>query len=354
MKNQSATYSDKVGLPPGSLVYIGEKRSRKVTISEISYSAGHFEEKALTRISDCSSWDSSENVTVVSVIGIHDTKIIEAAGNHFGLDPMVLENIADTQSRPRLEEFDSYLFLPMNVLGVQEKTNDIIAEHISLILGENGVIIFKENDFKIFDPLKERLRQGKGTLRQRKPDYIFYRLVDTLIDNYFLITEYLADRLEELEGKILQDPNEHVHEEIYNLKRKIATVKRTIGPLRECISNVIKSESDLISESTQTYFRDVYNHLINLIETVDSQRETINDFLNLYMSAMSNKMNEVMKVLTIFASIFIPLTFLAGIYGMNFEIMPELGWEYGYLAVWGVMLMVGVLLLIYFKRKKWF
>jgi len=155
MKDQSTTYSDKAGLPPGSLVYIGKKRSRKVTMLEFNYSAKQYEEKVLSSISDCSSWDSSENVTIVSVIGIHDTKIIEAAGNHFSLDPMVLENIADTQSRPKLEEYDSYLFLPMNVLGVQENTNEIIAEHISLILGKNGVIIFKENDFRIFDPLKE-------------------------------------------------------------------------------------------------------------------------------------------------------------------------------------------------------
>jgi magnesium transporter len=242
----------------------------------------------------------------------------------------------------------------LNILGVDSSANEITTERISLLLAKNGVISFQENETKILSPLKERIRQGKGLARQRKSDYIFYRLIDIIVDNYFLVIEHLADRIEELEEKILQDPDVGVHEEIYDLKRKIGFVKRTISPLRECISNVLKSDGDLVSESTQNYFRDVYDHLINLIETVDSQRETINDFLNLYMSAMSNKMNEVMKVLTIFASIFIPLTFIAGIYGMNFEIMPELQWKYGYFIAWSLMGIVALLLLIYFKRKKWF
>jgi len=353
MEEQSITYADKIGLPPGSLVYIGKERKEKVTVSEINFSPNHFEEIALPKVTDCNSLDNPDTVTVISVIGIHDTTMIEAAGKHFSLDPMILEDIVNTQSRSKLQEFDDYLFLPMNVLGVDSNANEITTERISLLLAKNGVISFQENEIKILSPLKERIRQGKGLARQRKSDYIFYRLIDIIVDNYFLVTEHLAERIEELEEKILQDPNAGVHEEIYDLKRKIAFVKRTISPLRECISNVIKADGDLVSESTQNYFRDVYDHLINLIETLDSQRETINDFLNLYMSAMSNKMNEVMKVLTIFASIFIPLTFIAGIYGMNFEIMPELQWKYGYFIAWGVMLFVAMLLLIYFKKKKW-
>jgi len=353
MEEQSITYADKIGLPPGSLVYIGKERKEKVTVSEINFSPNHFEEIALQKVTDCNSLDNPDTVTVIGVIGIHDTTIIEAAGKHFSLDPMILEDIVNTQSRSKLHEFDDYLFLPMNVLGVDSNTNEITTERISLLLAKNGVISFQENEIKILSPLKERISQGKGLARQRKSDYIFYRLIDIIVDNYFLVTEHLAEKIEELQEKILQDPNTGEHEEIYSLKREIGFVKRTISPLRECISNVIKADSDLVSESTQNYFRDVYDHLINLIETLDSQRETINDFLNLYMSAMSNKMNEVMKVLTIFASIFIPLTFIAGVYGMNFEIMPELEWKYGYLIAWGVMLFVAILLLVYFRRKKW-
>lgn len=353
MDKHGTTYSDKVGLPPGTLIYIGKERSKEVKMLEIVFSADQYQERSLPGISDCSSWENSDNVTIVSVIGIHDTSILEEAGKHFGLDPMSLENIADTQSRPRFEEFKNYLFLPLNVLGFQSDTHEIIAEHISLVLAKNGVIIFKENDTKVFYPLKDRIRHEKGLIRARKSDYIFYRLIDTLIDNYFIITEYLSECLDDLEERILRDPNEEVHEEIYNLKRKIAFVKRTINPLRECILNIRKSDSHLISEPVQDYFKDVYDHLLNLLETVDSQREIINDVLNLHMSAVNNKLNEVMRVLTVFASIFIPLTFLAGIYGMNFDFMPELHWEYGYVFAWGIMLAVVGGLLIYFRRKNW-
>ncbi len=353
MEEQNTTYSDKAGLPPGSLVYIGKQRTQEVIVSEINYSAEHYAESELSKFSDCISWDKSDSVTVVSVIGVHDTSVIESAGEHFSLDPLILEDVLNTQSRSKLDEFEDYLFLPMKILDVDLSSNEIITDHISLVLGKNGLISFQESDVKILGPLKDRLKKGTGLIRQRKTDYMFYRLVDTFVDNYFIVIEHLSDHLELLEEKILQNPNENVNEEIYELKKKIGFVKRTISPLRESISNIIKSDSDLVSESTQNYFRDVYDHLIHLIETVDSQRETINDFLNLYMSSMSNKMNEVMKVLTIFASIFIPLTFIAGIYGMNFALMPELQWEYGYFMAWGVMLFVAFLLLIYFKRKRW-
>lgn len=354
MEEQRTTYTDKIGLPPGSLVYIGKHRTDKVTISETDYSTDHYHENNLNQISDCTSWDKSDSVTVVSVIGVHDTSIIEAAGEQFGLDPMILEDIVNTHSRSKLEEFDDYLFLPMKILEVELNTNEINTEHVSLILGKNGVILFQESEFKILDPFKERVRKGKGIVRQRKADYIFYRLIDTFVDNYFIVTEHLFDRLEKLEEKILQNPSENVNEEIYELKKKIAFVKRTISPLRESISNIIKTDSDLISASTQNYFRDVYDHVIHLTETIDSQRETINDFLNLYMSSISNKMNEVMKVLTIFAAIFIPLTFIAGIYGTNFDYVPELHFKNGYFVMWGVMIVVAGVMLYYFKKNKWF
>ena len=353
MEEQNSTYADKVGLPPGSLVYIGKQNTQNVILSEINYSADHYEENMLKNFSDGKSWDKSGLVTLVSVIGIHDLSIIESAGEYFNLDPLILEKIVNTHSRSKLEEFDDYLFLCMKTLEVDINSNDINIGHLSLLLRENGVISFQENEINILDPLKNRIKQGKGIIRQRNSDYVFYRIVDTLVDTYFTITEHLQDQLEELEEKLLDNQNENLNEEIYELKKKIGFVKRNISPLRECLSNIIKSDNGFITESTQNYFRDVYDHLIHLNETVDSQRETINDFLNLNMSFMSNKMNEVMKVLTIFASIFIPLTFIAGIYGMNFNIMPELQWEYGYFIVWGIMFAVAILLLFYFRRKKW-
>ena len=353
MEDPNTTYTDKVGLPPGSLVYIGKERTEQVTISEINYSVGFFEEREHNKISDCNTWNNPENIALVSIVGVHDISIIEAAGDHFSLDPLAMEDVVNTHSRSKLEEYHDSLYLSMKLLGVDLKSNEIIAEQVSILVGENGIISFQESEILLLGPLKERLRKGKGVIRQKKVDYLFYRLVDTFVDNYFIVTEYLADCLEILEEKILQNPNEDVNMEIYELKKKINFVKRTISPLRESISNIIKSDSELVSESTQNYFRDVYNHLIHLSEIIDSQRDMISDFLNLYMSGMSNKMNEVMKVLTIFASIFIPLTFIAGIYGMNFQIMPELQWEYGYYIVLGIMLLVVIILLFYFRRKRW-
>lgn len=353
MEEQNNTYADKVGLPPGSLVYIGKQNSQNVILSEINYSVDHHEENEFNEFSNCKSWDKSNVVTLVSVIGVHDASIIESAGEYFNLDPMILEKIVNTESRPKLEEFDDYLFLRMKTLEVDINSNDIITGHISLLLNKNGVLSFQENEVSILGPLKNRIRQGKGTIRKRNSDYVFYRIVDTLVDNYFTITEHLDDQLEKLEEKLLENQNENLNEEIYDLKKKIGFVKRTISPLRECLSNIIRSDNDFVTKSTQNYFRDVNDHLIHLNEIVDSQREAINDLLNLHMSIMNNKMNEVMKVLTIFASIFIPLTFIAGIYGMNFEIMPELKWEYGYIIAWGIMLSAAIILLLYFRRKKW-
>ena len=353
MVKQNSTYNNKIGLPPGSLIYVGKENKQKVTVSELTYSADHCEENILEKPSNCVSWNTPDAVSLVSVFGVHDIAIVEDAGAFFSLDSMILEDVVNTQSRSKMEEFDDFMFLRMKTLSVDINSNEISSEHISLLLGKNGLISFQETDINILENLKDRIRKGRGLIRKRNSDYLFYRIVDTLVDNYFIVEEHLADLLEKLEENILENPHENINEEIYELKKKIVFAKRTISPLRECISNILKSDSGLVSESTQKYFHDVYDHLIHLIDAVDSQRETINDLLNLHMSIINNKMNEVMKVLTIFASIFIPLTFIAGIYGMNFEIMPELHWKYGYFIVWGIMLTVTIILLFYFRRKKW-
>lgn len=352
MKKEN-TYSSKIGMPPGSLVYIGEKKDQEVRILELNFAVDQYEEHTLNKVSECKSWNDPNLVTVLSVIGIHDTDIIADVGNYLSLHDLILEDIVNTQSRSKLEEFDDYLFLPMKVLGVNTVTKNIYSEHVSLLLSANGIVSFQENEIKILGPFKDRLRKGKGVIRQRKSDYIFYRLIDTFVDNYFVVAEQLAERLEALEEKILEQPEKNVSQEILEMKKDISFFKRTIYPLRESIASLIKSDSELLTDTTKNYFRDVSDHLVRLYETVESQREMVNDFMNLYMTAISNKMNEVMKVLTIFASIFIPLTFIAGIYGMNFEIMPELKWKYGYLIVWGIMLAVAFILLFYFRRKKW-
>jgi magnesium transporter len=251
-----------------------------------------------------------------------------------------------------MEEFDNCLFVIIKTLNIDDN-NSVVVEQISAFLAKEGVCSFQESGSENFGILKDRIINNKGTIRQRKPDYFFYRLIDTVVDHYFIVLEYFEDQLELLEKKIVDNPGKDVQQEIYDLKSKMSTARKVMIPLRETISAVMKSDSELIDEINHKYFRDVYDHVIQIIDTLDSQRETVTDFLNLYMSGLSNKMNEVMKVLTIFAAIFIPLTFIAGIYGMNFEFMPELSWEYGYYITWGVMISVAITLLVYFRRKKW-
>lgn len=351
MSEQTSQYSQKAGLPPGSLVYVGEKKTAKVTISEIDFSSEKYEYTSINEINKAN-WESDKLVSWVDVNGVHNTGAIEEIGKQLQLDHLILEDIVNTQQRPKVEELDNYLFVVLKTSHVDEEEN-VDQEQVSLLLTSGGIVSFQESGSDYFKNIRERIINGKGTTLKRKSDYLFYRLIDTIIDDYFILIELFEDRMTNLEKKILDNPDEGVHHEIYEMKTKISLTKKGMVPIRETISGIIKSDTGLIDDDNQKYYRDVYDHVVQIIESIDSQREIINDFLNLYMSAMSNKMNEVMKVLTIFASIFIPLTFIAGIYGMNFDFMPELHWKYGYFITWGVMVAVAVILLNYFRRKKW-
>lgn len=346
-------HAKKAGLPPGSLVYLGAEKADKVTITQISYSETHYEEKELKDISETMISPDPDTTTWINIDGIHNTEMIESAGKHFDIHPLVLEDIVNTQHRPGAEEFDNYMFLALKMLSVDQDKKTIVSEHVSLVLGKNWVISFQENKVDIFEPFRERIRQAKGIIRQRKEDYIFYRLVDTIVDNYFLVTEFISEAIEDLEEEILVRPEKSTLESIYDMKKLIQELKKSIFPLREAVSTILRDESEYISEATGKYFRDVYEHIIQAFETIESQRETLTSFTDLYMSGLSNKMNQVMQFLTIFAAIFIPLTFIAGVYGMNFEYIPELQYKYGYFIVWGVMITVGLLMLRYFKKKDW-
>lgn len=352
MSKKSNPYSQKAGLPPGSLIYVGKSRTAKVTISEIDFSAENYEYNSIDEI-NLTSWNNDKLVSWVDVNGVHDTKLIETLGGQLKLDKLIMEDIVNTSLRPKADEADDYFLIVLKALNITEEEN-VSQEQVSLLLTENGVVSFQESGSDYFKNIRERIINGKGTTLKRKSDYLLYRLIDTIIDDYFIINELFDDRMINLEKRILDNPDELVHQEIYELKGEITKLKKELVPTRETISAIIRSDTNLIDEKNQKYYRDVYEHIVQILDTVDLQRETINDFLNLYMSVMSNKMNEVMKVLTIFAAIFIPLTFIAGVYGMNFEFMPELGWKYSYFITWGIMIAVAIALLIYFRKKKWF
>lgn len=345
--------SEKAGLPPGTLVHIGERKTEKVRIRILDYDEAQFEEKEAKTIEECLPFKDTPTVTWINIDGIHQVEIIEKLGSYFGLHPLLLEDILNTDQRPKMEDYGDYIFVILKMLYSGENKDEIEAEQVSLILGSNFVISLQEREGDVFDPVRDRIRKSKGRIRKTGSDYLAYALLDAIVDNYFLILENVGEKIEETEEQLATNPNPETLQLIHALKKEMIFLRKSIWPLREMVSGLERCESSLIHESTGAYLRDVYDHTIQIIDTVESYRDMISGMLDIYLSSISNKMNEVMKVLTIFASIFIPLTFVAGLYGMNFEFMPELTWHWGYFALLGFMVFVGVSLMVYFKRKRW-
>ena len=341
------------GMPPGTLVHVGEKKMENIRISLLDYDEGNFQERAVEKVEDCFPFKETPTVTWINIDGLHDVEVIQKLGHHFDLHPLLLEDILSTHQRPKLEDFDQYLFVVLKMLTSGDEGKEIDHEQVSIILGSNYVISFQEREGDVFDPVRDRLRKSKGRIRKMGADYLAYALLDAIVDNYFVILERFGERLEEIEEELLSDPRIETLHTIHALKQQAIILRRSIWPLREVIGALERGESSLIQESSRIYFRDVYDHTIQVIDSVETFRDTISSMIDLYMSSLSNKMNEVMKVLTIIATIFIPITFVAGIYGMNFENMPELGWKYGYFMVWSIIIGIGSVMVLYFRKQKW-
>ena len=345
--------SHKIGLPPGSLVHVGEKRTETVSIEIIDYDENQVLEKKAVDVEECFPFKDQPTVTWINIDGIHQTDIIEKIGNHFDLHPLILEDIMSTAQRPKMEDFGHYIYIVLKMLQLEDGDSEIKAEQISLIVGSNFVISFQETQGDVFDHVRERIRSGKGRIRKMKSDYLAYALMDAIVDQYFVILEKLGDRIELMEDELLVSPTPETLHEIHSLKSEMIFLRKSVWPLREVISGLERGESSLIQESTVIYLKDVYDHTIQVIDSIETFRDMLSGMLDIYLSSISNKMNEVMKVLTIIATIFIPLTFVAGIYGMNFEYMPELSWRLGYPMFWVVIISVGISMIFYFKRKQW-
>ena len=345
--------SVKSGLPPGTLIHIGERKTEKPRITIIDYDETQFKEKEAKKIEECFPFKDKPTVTWINVDGIHQVEIIEKLGSHFGLHPLLLEDILNTEQRPKMEDFGDYIFVVLKMLYYDGKGDEIEAEQVSLILGSNFVISFQEREGDVFDPIRERIRQGKGRIRQAGADYLAYALLDAIVDSCFLILETLGERIEDTEQQLATNPTPETVHLIRKLKKEMLILRKSVWPLREVVSGLERCESALIQKSTGAYLRDVYDHTIQVMDTVESLRDMVSGMLDIYLSSISNRMNEVMKVLTIFAAIFIPLTFVAGIYGMNFRFMPELGWRWGYPMILIVMASIAAGMLGYFRRKKW-
>lgn len=348
------------GLAPGTLVHVGEAKTEKVKIHVIDYDEKKIQEKEAETPEECYTFKDTPTVSWINIDGIHNLDIIEKLGKHFDFHPLMLEDIVNTGQRPKYEDFDNYIFVVLKMLSYDEKEQGVKPEQIGLILGKNYVISFQETEGDIFNPIRERIRNAKGRIRTMGADYLAYSLFDAIVDNYFIILEKFVEKIESMEDELLNYPSLKTLQAINGLKSNAIFMRKAVWPLREVIGGLQRTESGLIRKTTGVFLRDVYDHTIQVIDTIETLRDMISGKLDIYLSSISNKMNEVMKVLTIIATIFIPITFIAGIYGMNFnpEVspfnMPELNWRYGYFAAGGAMCIVVLIMVVYFKRKRWF
>lgn len=347
--------SRKAGLPPGSLVHIGEKKTDAMKATVLDYDGQHCTDAALTDLEACIAYRDKPTVTWVNIEGVHDTQSLEKIGQCFGLHPLVMEDILNTDQRPKLEDYGDYLYIVLRMLSNGSELGEVNSEQVSIILGENFVISIQEGaKGDVFDPVRARIKSGKGTICKLGADYLAYALIDAVVDNYFIILERIGERFESLEESVISDPGPDTLQLIHHLKREMIYLRKSVWPLREVVSAMQRRDSPLIREGTGYYLRDVYDHTIQVIDTIETFRDTASGMLDIYLSSVSNRMNSVMKVLTVIATIFMPLTWIAGIYGMNFKHMPELEWQGGYLAAWLVMLAIAAGMIVYFRNKKWF
>jgi len=347
--------SQKLGLPPGSLIHVGEVHHAETRMTLIDYDQENFEEKQIESVDDILKYKDNDTITWVIIEGLVNVEIVEKIGTLFGIHQLVLEDILNTHQRPKFEEYDDHLFIVLKSIFSENKTFYVTYEQISLLVLKNFVFMFKEKVDDSIQPIIQRIKITKSRFRNSQSDYLTYAILDTIVDQNFILIDRLDDATTEIEDSLLaSEVSSNTLNTIQRLKRELISIRKNTSPLRELIAGMLRSDTELIHEKTHIYLRDVSDHAIRITESIESYRDILSGLLDIYISSVSNKMNEVMKVLTVFASIFIPLTFLAGIYGMNFEYMPELKWKWAYPALWVVFIVVTVGLLTYFKKKKWF
>ncbi|MBK6484807.1 MAG: magnesium/cobalt transporter CorA [Chitinophagaceae bacterium] len=342
------------GVEPGKVIYIGDDKDQQVNISVIDYDETHFEERTELNIEDCFKYKESTTCTWINVAGIHQTDIIEKIGKHFGINPLVLEDVVNTNSRPKIDDFKDYVFIILKMLTYDTEKRVLRIEQVSLVCGKNLVISFQEDEGDLFNSIRMRLRDAGSRIRKYGPDFLAYSLMDKIVDEYFIIIESMGTELEDMEDEVSGDPTREFLRRYNELKQNGIHLRKSVWPLREVINYLLRGDVWLVKQEVLPYYRDLYDHTIQVIDTTETYRDLFSDIMDIYLSTLSLKMNEVMKVLTIISTIFIPLTFIVGVYGMNFEVMPELKWQYGYYTVWVFMGFVAFGMILYFRRKKWF
>ena len=345
----------KVFTSPGTLEYVGKDVPIATVVKLIEFNDEIYQQKIVKSIIECQFSTIETHVNWLNVDGIHEVHIVEEIGKHYHLHPLLLEDVLNTEQKPKLEHFgEQNIFVIMKMLQFNETLNEIESEHVALVLGKNYVISFQEiHKSDVFAPIFARLKASIGKTRRGKADYLFYSLCDLVVDNYFVVLEKFSEKLEELEIKIIETPHRDDQTALYELRRELMQIRKAVLPLRDIFGSITRDNSDLIQASSIIYLRDVYDHILQTLETIESYREMIENIQNIYLTSLSNKMNSVMKTLTIFTAIFMPLTFIAGIYGMNFDNMPELHNPNGYFYTLGSMVIIAIGFWLYFKWKKY-
>ena len=341
------------GLPPGTPVFVGTRKTDEVKITVIDYDQEIVQTQVVSTVEEVFPYKETSTVTWINVDGIHNEMLIENLSRHYGLHPLVIEDILNTHQRIKIDVFDNYLFVVLKMYVHDEQDKATYIEQVSLLLGENFVLTFQEREGDVFDSVRDRLKHSKGRIRKVGADYLLYALFDAIVDSYFEVLEHFGEQIEAVEEELTSKPNKNMLKQIHALKRELIFFRRSVWPLRNVLNEFERQEMPFIQESTKIYLRDLYDHVIQVIETIEIFRDMMSGILDVYLSSISNKMNEVMQFLTIIGTIFIPLTFVAGIYGMNFQYMPELTWKWGYFAVLVLMAVIGGALLCYFRKKKW-
>ncbi len=352
MPKQKFKKVKKTGLSPGSLIFTGKQKVQQTNITLKRYSPDNIQEQNITPDHTFKS-PANDEMVWYDIRGVHDVTLVEKIGAAFQIHPLVLEDVLETNQRPKLEEYENGIFLVVRALSFDQSALAIHTEQVAIYFSNKLLISFQEDKTDLFEGVRTRITSGRGKIRSRGADYLAYALIDNIVDYYFDVLDKVEEEIDRIEDEVLTNPGMQVKSSIHQLKRELLTVRKSVNPLREAISRFSKAEHDLIDESSKLFLRDLHDHIIQIMDMVENYRDTLSGLQDLYLSELSYKMNSVMQMLTIIATIFIPLSFLAGVYGMNFDHIPELHWQYSYYVFWGVIVFIIGGSLYYFRRKGW-
>lgn len=341
------------GTVPGSLVFIGEKKMEAASLSLFTYSENNYSETVIQKFDECPACRDTGTVSWININGLHDLELIESAGTYFKLHPLTLEDVLNTGQRPKMEEHDRYIFFTLKMMSYNEAEEMVESEQLSLILGNDFVLTFQERPGDVFETVRNRIRKNNGRIRRSGNDYLAYSLLDTIVENYIDIIERLGEKIENIEDEILEGKTGKTLTQINDYKREINYLRKSIRPVKEFIQQFARLDTNLIASGSRPFLKDLLDLSTQAVEIIDAYRDMLSDLLDIYNTLINNRLNEIMKVLTLFSTLFIPLTFVAGIYGTNFEYMPELSYRFAYFIFWAVLLLIAAAMFYFFKRKKW-